>query len=68
MFHNLGMLEFKYLEAPSYQRLTLEFLSTIEFEFDRKWNGTMKCFFGTLTFRLFNQDHQLIVDKLGGIL
>ena len=31
MFHVLGMLEFMSLEAPTYERITLEFLSTLEF-------------------------------------
>ena len=32
MFHVLGMLEFMSLEAPTYERSTLEFLSTLEFQ------------------------------------
>lgn len=32
MFHVLRMLEFVHCEAPTYERITLEFLSTIEFK------------------------------------
>lgn len=42
MFHTLGMLEFMQLEAPTYARTTLEFLSTIEFKLRNRWNGTEK--------------------------
>lgn len=31
MFHALGMLEFMSLEAPTYECITLKFLSTLEF-------------------------------------
>lgn len=42
MFHTLGMLEFMQLEAPTCVRITLEFLSTIEFKLKNRWNGTEK--------------------------
>src|SRR3954467_13585408 len=68
LFHSVGMLEFMYMEASSYDRLTLEFLSTIEFKLERKWNGSIKYFFGTLKFHMFNQAHELTVEELGGVL
>jgi hypothetical protein len=68
MFHTLGMLEFMQLEAPTFARITLEFLSTIEFKLKNRWNGTEKEYYGTLQFRLFNTDMELSVDELGSIL
>ncbi|XP_058724967.1 uncharacterized protein LOC131596352 [Vicia villosa] len=68
LFHTVGMLEFMYMEAPSYERLSLEYLSTIEFKLEKKWNGSIKYYFGTLKFRLFNKAHELIVEELGGVL
>lgn len=41
MFHVLGMLEFMSLEAPTYERITLEFLSTFEFQLEKRWIDTM---------------------------
>ncbi|KAI5418004.1 hypothetical protein KIW84_042586 [Lathyrus oleraceus] len=37
MFHVLGMLEFVHCETPTYERITLEFLSTIEFKLKKGW-------------------------------
>ncbi|KAI5387188.1 hypothetical protein KIW84_073364 [Lathyrus oleraceus] len=68
MFHTLGMLEFMQLEAITFARITLEFLSTIEFKLKNRWNGTKKEYYGTLQFRLFNTDMDLSVDKSGSIL
>lgn len=42
MFHTLGMLESMQLEAPTFARITLEFLSSIEFKLKNRWNGTEK--------------------------
>ncbi|XP_050920322.1 uncharacterized protein LOC127137959 [Lathyrus oleraceus] len=68
MFHTLGMLEFMQLEALTFARITLEFLSTIEFKLKNRWNGTEKEYYGTLHFCLFNTDMELYVDELGSIL
>lgn len=62
MFHVLGMLEFMSLEAPTYERITLEFLSTLKFQLEKRWIDTTKYYFGTLRFRLFNNDHELSVE------
>lgn len=35
MFHVLRMLEFMSLKAPTYERITLEFLSTLEFQLEK---------------------------------
>jgi hypothetical protein len=68
MFHTLGMLEFMQLEAPTFARIMLEFLSTIEFKMKNRWNGMEKEYYGTLQFRLFNTDMELTVEELGRIL
>lgn len=68
MFHTLGMLEFMQLEAPTFARITLEFLSTIDFKLKNRWNGIEKEYYGTLHFRLFNTDLELTVEELGRII
>lgn len=68
MFHVLDMLEFVHCEVPTYECITLEFLSTIEFKLKRSWTGTMMYLGGTMTFRLYNVDHELTVEQLGEIL
>lgn len=68
MFHTLGMLEFMQLEAPTFARIMLEFLSTIKFKMKNRWNGTEKEYYDTLQFRLFNTDMELSMDELGSIL
>lgn len=68
MFHVLGMLEFVHYKAPTYERITLEFLSTIEFKLKKGWTGTTMYFRGTMSFRLYNVDHKLTVEQLGEIL
>lgn len=54
MFHILGLLEFVHCEAPTYERITLEFLSTIKFKLKKGWTGTTMYFGGTVNFRLYN--------------
>lgn len=56
------------LEAPTFARITLELLSTIEFKLKNRWNGSEKEYYGTLRFRLFNTNLELSVDELGSIL
>lgn len=68
MFHNIGMLEFVQFEAPTFARITLEFLSTVEFKMRRRWTGSEMEFYGQITFRLFDEDHELSVEELGSIL
>ena len=68
MFHSVGMLEFMQFEAPTFERITLEFLSTVEFRLKHRWTGTEREYYGTLTFRLFNNEHELTVDQLGAVL
>lgn len=68
MFHVLGMLVFKSLEAPTYERITLEFLSTLEFQLKKRWVNTTRYYFGTLRFCLFNNYHELSVKELVSIL
>ena len=68
MFHVLGMLEFMSLEVPTYERITLEFLSTLEFQLEKRWIDTTRYYLGTLRFRLFNNYHELSVEELAGIL
>ena len=46
MFHNIGMLEFMQFEAPTFARITLEFLSTVEFKMRRRWTGSEMEFYG----------------------
>lgn len=68
MFHVLGMLEFVHCEAPTFERITLEFLSIIEFKLKKGWTGTTLYFGGTMSFRLYNVAHELTVEQLGEIL
>lgn len=46
MFHNIGMLEFMQFEAPTFARITLKFLSTVEFKMRRRWTGSEMEFYG----------------------
>lgn len=68
MFRVLWMLEFMSLEALTYECITLEFLSTLEFKLKKRWIYTAMYYFGTLRFRLFNNYHELSVEELAGIL
>ena len=68
MFRILGVLEFMNCEALTFERITLEFLSYMDFKLQQICDGTNRCHSGTMTFRLYNTDHQLTVEKLGGIL
>lgn len=68
MFHILGMLEFMSLEAPTYKRITLKYFSTLEFQLEKRWIDTTTYYFGSLRFRLFNNYHELSMEKLAGIL
>lgn len=68
MFHVLGMLEFMILEAPTYERITLEFLSTLKFQLEKWWIDTTRYYCGTLRFRLFYNDYELSIKELAGIL
>lgn len=47
MFHVLGMLEFKSLDVSTYECLTLEFLSTLEFQLEKRWINTTRYYYGT---------------------
>lgn len=40
MFHVLGMLEFVHCDVLTFERVTLEFLSIIEFKLEKGWTGT----------------------------
>lgn len=35
IFHVIGLLEFMHFEAPTFERTTLEFLSTLDFQLQR---------------------------------
>lgn len=68
MFHVLGMLVFTSLEAPTYERITLEILSTLEFQLEKRRLDTTRYYYGTLRFHLFKNYHVLSVEELIGIL
>lgn len=68
MFHVLGMLEFMSLRAPTYERITHEFLSTLKFQLDKRWINTTRYYYGTLWFLIFNNYHELSIKELVGIL
>lgn len=68
LFHSLGMLEFMQCEAPTFERITLEFLSTGEFKLKHRWTGSERQYYSTLTFHLFNNNHELTLEHLGEIL
>lgn len=56
------------LEVPTYERITLEFLSTLEFQLEKRWINTTRYYYGNIRFRLFNNNHELSVEELTGIL
>lgn len=62
MFHVLGISEFVHCEAPTFERITLEFFSTIEFKLKKEWTWTTMYYGGTMHFRLYNVDHELTVE------
>lgn len=68
MFHVLGRLELMSLEAPTYERITLELLSTLEFQLEKRWINTTSYYYGTLRFRIFNDYHELYVEELSSII
>lgn len=53
MFHSNGLLEFMQNEAPTFERITLEFLSTFDFKLKRKYINGTRYYYGTIKFRLF---------------
>ena len=68
MFHNIGMLPFMLFEAPTFEGLTLEFLSTVEFKLRHKWNGSEMDYYGDLEFCMFGHKHTLSVEEVGAAL
>lgn len=52
MFHVLDILEFLNCEAPTFDRITMEFFSTIEFKLKKEWTGTTMYYGGNMHFRL----------------
>lgn len=68
MFHAIGLLEFTYFEVPTFERITRDFLSTLDFQLQRRWLRNVRYYFGTLKFLLFNENHELTIEELGNIL
>ena len=68
MFGNLGMLEFMQFEAPTFEKITLEFLSTVEFKLRRRWNGSETEYYGDLVFQLFGEEHTMSLQEVGAAL
>lgn len=68
MFNSLGLLEFMHHKAPTYERITLEFLSTVTFKLDKRWRGSTYEIFGNMTFHLYNDDYEMTVEELGQCL
>lgn len=64
----LVMLEFMSLETPTCECITLEFLSTLEFQLEKRRIDITKYYYGTLLLHIFNNDHELSVEELTGIL
>lgn len=64
IFHLIGLLEFMQKEAPIFECITLEFLSTLDSKLQRKYIDGTRYYYGTLKFWLFNQDHELNVEEL----
>lgn len=56
MFDSIGFLDFMQREAPNYERITLEFLSTLDFKLQNKCINGTRYYYGTLKFRIFNQN------------
>ncbi|XP_058741312.1 uncharacterized protein LOC131613680 [Vicia villosa] len=68
MFHALGLLRLMQFEAPTFERLTYEFLSTLEFEMKLRTNRLEPEHYGTLKFRMFDIDHELSLEEFGQAL
>src|SRR3954466_10294079 len=68
MFHALGLLRLIQFEAPTFERLTYEFLSIFEFEMKLRTNRLEPEHYGTLKFRMFDIDHELSLDDFGQAL
>src|SRR4051812_6737245 len=68
MFHALGLLRLIQFEAPTFERLTYEFLSTFEFEMKLRTNRVEPEHYETLKFRMFDMDHVLSVEEFGEAL
>jgi hypothetical protein len=68
LYNTGGILNFMFNEVPTYERLTLEFLSTMDFNLEIQWNGSSTEYFGTMTFRLYNEDYSLSLIELGQCL
>ena len=68
MFENIGMLPFMLFEAPTYEGLTFEFLSSVDFKLRRRWNGSELEFYGNLEFCMFGNQHSLSVAEVGAAL
>lgn len=52
MFHVLDMLEFVHCEVPTYERITLEFLSTIEFKLKKRMDRYNDVLWGNNEFQV----------------
>ena len=68
MFQNIGLLPFMLFEAPTYEGLTFEFLSSVDFKLRRRWNGSELEFYGNLEFCMFGNQHSLSVAEVGAAL
>lgn len=63
MFHVIWLLKFMHFEASIFERITLVFMSTLDFQLQRKWLRNVRYYFGTLKFCLFNENHELTLKS-----
>lgn len=59
MFYSIGLLEFMQREAPTFERITLKFLSALDFKLQSKYIDGTRYYHATLKFQLFNQNREL---------
>lgn len=55
-------------EVPTFERITLDFISTLYFKLKNKYINGIKYYYGTLKLYLFNQNQKISVEELRHIL
>jgi len=68
LLNKIGLLDFMLRTTPTYERITLEFLSTVEYEVHTDWERNLPMCTGAITFQLFQMEHRLMLEELGAIL
>lgn len=68
MFHSVSLLDLMQKEEPRFERITIECFRTLYLKLQNKCIDGTRYYYGTLKFRLFNQNHNLSMEELGRIL